>query len=248
MFTKNINIVFLLLIILSLGLNPFLSGKAFAKEESKVITNNKRGGEMNHYDKKDYYNETYSKSKKLQSNILYDKKYQKNTGKIIGEVLLGSIGSISVGAFGAITGFSMANDEGWFAGYKEAILGYVIGSTLGSSLGVCIIGTSGNETGSFGTTLGGSILGTAIGIGLLYISVEDNATMGFISFTLAQSAGATIAFNVSARKRDYIIPDYAILHFRKGKLNFSYPKIQLTSHPLQPGQLIKTVNLVSLEF
>jgi len=221
MFRKNINFVFYFIIMISLVLNPYLCRKAFAQETSNLIENN-------------------------------EKKPQPKTGEIVGELLLGSLGSFGAGCIGAVIGSSMANDEGMFAGLGEGILGYLIGSTLGSSLGVYIIGTSGDDTGSYGSALIGSIVGSGAGIAIIIISTniisdDDNITPEFIGFTLAQSIGATIAFNKS-RTKQVISQNEALIQYKKGNLSISYPKIHFKSHPLQPGRLIKTVNLVSVEF
>ncbi len=253
MLTRNMNFVFFSLTILILGLNPLLGRNALSQEKTKILAINER--DENDHEEKNHHNKLFSDAASFRSTLLfpkstmqYKKVPQQKTGKIFGELLFGSIGSFGFGYIGAVIGASLTTQEGWFSGWIEAALGYLIGSTLGSSIGVYMIGVSGDETGSFGTTLGGSILGTGIGIGLLYMTAENNAEMGFISFTLAQSAGATIAYNASARKRYISRPDEAVFHFKEGKWNFSYPKLYLRTHPLQPDQLIETVNLVSLEF
>lgn len=252
MLIKDMNLVFLVGIILCLELNPFLSMNALTKEKHQITTLNEKIIKKNSHDKKNSYSSLFSEVKEfrtaqffLKSSIQYEKRSQSKNFTIVGELLLGSIGSIGFGIAGASIGTGLSNDEGWFADLGEAIIGYLIGSTLGSSLGVYIIGASGDEKGSFGSTLGGSILGTAVGIGLLYITADNNAIIGFISYTLAQSAGATIAFNASARKKN---SDSAMLHLREGKWSFSFPKIHLTTHPLHPDKLLKTVSIVSMEF
>lgn len=177
---------------------------------------------------------------------IYEEPTQQKKRKVGGELelLLGSVGSLGVGFFGAMIGAAVSHeDEGWSP--ERGLCGYLIGSTLGSCIGVYLIGTSGDNTGSFGMTFLGSILGTGIGIGLMI--VVDNLELGFIGFTLAQSVGATTAFNAT-RKKKVVAQKEALLYFKEGKWNLSYPKIHLKPHPLRQGEWIKTVNLVSLEF
>jgi len=254
MLIKNMNLVFFISIIFCLELNPFLSVDALTKEKKEITALNEEITEENNHEKKNSYNSFFSKVKKSRStsllpksNIQYEKTSQKTNSTVVGKLFFGSIGSFGFGIIGGIIGSNLTNDEGWFAGLYEAIIGYLIGSTLGSSIGV-YTSASGDETGSFVTTLGGSILGTAVGIGLLYSTAEDNGVIGFIGYTLAQSAGATIAFNASVRKHEYNFANDAMFQLKEGKWNVSYPTIHLVSHPLQPDQLIKTISLVSLEF
>ena len=85
-----------------------------------------------------------------------------------------------------------------FSGLCGAITGYAIGSTLGSALGVYLIGSSGNETGSFGSTFLGSVLGT--GLGIVIVAKSDGLSMThFIMGSMIQSVGASIGFNLSRR-------------------------------------------------
>lgn len=251
MFKKTMSFVFFTCIILGLGLNTFFLSKALAQEEDKVILISARIGAVIDLEDRDYYYKFSSEVEEFQSTILYEKKPRQNKSKFAGQLFMGSIGSIGVGILGAKIGASSTTEEGWFAGFEEAIIGYLIGSALGSSIGVSIIGTSGGEPGSFGSALGGSILGTGVGAGFFLIStlvVDHSGSLGYIGFTLAQSAGAALAFNAASRKREVVVPNEALLHIREGKWNLSYPKIHLEPHPLRQGEWMKTVNLVSLEF
>lgn len=254
MLIKNTNLVFFVSIILCLELNPFLSMNALTKEKKKMSELNERDVEEIDHEKKNYFSSLFPEEKRLRStplfpkyNIQYEKVSQKTNSTVIGKLFFGSIGSFGFGVIGGIIGSSLNTEEGWFAGLGEAIIGYLIGSTLGSSIGV-YTSAPGDETGSFVTTLGGSILGTAAGIGILYIFSDNDVIVGLIGYTLAQSAGATIAFNASVRKHEYNFANDAMFQLKEGKCNFSYPKIHLTSHPLQPNKLIKTITLLNVEF
>ena len=217
---KNLSIVLLVGFLFNLLLNTF----ALAQEEGKVIV-------------------------KIKGRNFYEETNQLKYGKVGRELFWGSVGSLGVGFLGAFIGGGIgaagASEDEWFAGLEEGVIGYLIGSTLGSSIGVYLIGSSGDDTGSFGMTFLGSILGTGIGICLMI--VVDNLELGFIGFTLAQSAGATTAFNAT-RKKKVVAQKETLLYFKEGKWSFSYPKIHLKPHPLRQGEWIRTVNLVCLEF
>ncbi len=252
MFRKNINFIFFFLTILILGINPFLCKKALTQERTKLHANNERREKVNDYADKDYHNNLVSNIENFhsalfleKSHIQYEKAPYRKSGKIIGEILIGSIGSLGGGIAGATIGSHALGTKDDFID-TGAIIGLIIGSGFGNAIGVYLIGTSGGETGSFLATVGGGILGTAVGIGGLFIF--DNPSMVPIVFILSQSIGSTIAYNATAKKREESISNEAVLHFKEGKWSISNPKIQIKSHPLQPGQFIKTVNVVSLEF
>ncbi|MBI1924395.1 hypothetical protein HYR99_09105 [Candidatus Poribacteria bacterium] len=83
-----------------------------------------------------------------------------------------------------------------------------VGLTLGSSIGVYLVGKFGNETGSFSTTLRGGVLGGlgafAIG-GLVFVLkvVEGSywATATNLVCYILPSLCATIGFNLTGRNK-----------------------------------------------
>ena len=76
--------------------------------------------------------------------------------------------------------------------------------TLGSAIGVYVAGDSGfddPETGSFPATLAGSILGSAVGFGLITASglITDEFGKRLFWHSLCATIGATIGFNMTRR-------------------------------------------------
>jgi len=195
-----------------------------SKFREKLVMKNAfgQGGSLNLY--------CFARPKlQMKSNTLLSEKELVNTnleksnrvsgGMIVGELLVGSGGAILLGYAGAMMGYKIAydpNNGDWlnFSGLFGALTGYLIGSTFGSACGVYVVGSSGNETGSFGSTFLGSVLGTCLGIGIVAVSDDVNITH-FIVGTLIQSAGASIGFDRSRR-----IDDHSLSMINLVSLNF----------------------------
>jgi hypothetical protein len=91
----------------------------------------------------------------------------------------------------------------------------MIGAGFGSSLGVCLVGNSGNETGFFLVTLSGGILSSLVGGGLVFFWVQYSARywgaafapywgaveamLGVPGAVFGGTIGATIGFNKTRR-------------------------------------------------
>lgn len=157
--------------------------------------------DMNYFTRLKYQmklNTTISAKEFVDTNL--DKPHQSNFGKVVGELLVGSGASLVLGYAGAMLGCYIGSLWG-------VIVGYEVGSAFGSTLGVYIIGSSGNETGSFGSTFGWGVLGTCIGIVVVIISDADGLNKTHIIMnSLIQSLGATIGFNLSIKEDDHSNP------------------------------------------
>ncbi|MBC8230129.1 hypothetical protein H8E77_11330 [bacterium] len=110
---------------------------------------------------------------------------------ITNELISGTVGGICVGYY-----------VGWFAGN----IGYFTGYMLGSSSGVYRAGNMGNETGSFWATLGGSVLGGILGVGIILVTnhyelVSENvqSKAEIVSILSSPVIGATIGFNLTRK-------------------------------------------------
>jgi hypothetical protein len=175
---------------------------------------------------------------KVKKNFIYQKAGSANPGKVAGEFLLGGSGAILLGVGGGLAGYALAHDGSSDyliideSGAYGALIGYLITSNLGCALGVYLIGDIGEDNGSFAATLGGSAVGTLAGCGLVYLMVgsseNDEMTVPvFVFFTVAQSAGATLAFNLS-RKKKVEVSSGALLNLNDGKLSLAFPQVNLT--------------------
>jgi len=110
---------------------------------------------------------------------------------ITNELISGTVGGICIGYY-----------VGWFAGN----IGYCTGYMLGSSSGVYRAGNMGNETGSFWATLGGSVLGGILGVGIILVtnhyelvSEDVQSKVEIVSILSFPVIGATIGFNLTRK-------------------------------------------------
>jgi hypothetical protein len=158
--------------------------------------------------------------------------------KIAGEIFVGGGAALLLGVLGAGLGYAMTyngNRDEWFntSGVPGAVVGYAITSNIGCALGVYLIGNSGNEKGSFSATLGGSLTGSLVGGGLVFLLYKANHGEGspapyFFIAAVAQTTGAVIGFNHS-RKKKVEAPSGALLNLDNGRLSLSFPKVNLST-------------------
>jgi hypothetical protein len=113
------------------------------------------------------------------------------------------------------------------------LVGYLVGSNIGSATGVYVVGNSGGEKGSYWASFGGSLLGTFVGA--LFASaldqelVDDNS--GFIPLFVigaAQAGGATLCFNATRKKRVEMPSAGAMLNLKDGNLAFAFPQVNVS--------------------
>ena len=136
------------------------------------------------------------------------------------EFLLGSVGSL----VGGIPLFALLQDHGrkvkGDSGYSPtANVAMLIGSVVGNSLGVFVVGSSGNVKGSFPKT----IIGTSIA-SLPLLFAYDDPYFPYAAVTLGvllQNLGSIIGFNVS---RSYEYPPQqgsSLINIQNGQLNLT---------------------------
>jgi len=124
-----------------------------------------------------------------------------NNIKIVGEILAGGLGGLA----GVVVPLAVID----FPSSKAEVLGYDFLTVfctypIGSAIGVYLVGSIGNETGSFAATLGGSLLGEVAGIMILeWYSEYVRSWYTLVPIFLAAPIGATIGFN---RTRKYTSP------------------------------------------
>jgi hypothetical protein len=119
-----------------------------------------------------------------------------NAGRIVLESIAGFgggfVGAISLGYMGAI--MAPASDSDWFS--PGMVLGVLAGYPLGTATGVYLAGSYGNETGSFGNTLLGSIIGFIGGILLVWDTDSP------IPFYITSVAAPVLVFNLTRKYKD----------------------------------------------
>ena len=188
--------------------------------------------------------ESNAQSDTLQLPILQIDK-QPDNSSIPGELLLGTVGSFSMGILGAYIGYNTVSHDGWFAGLGEALAGYLIGSSIGSALGVQAIGQAGRGPMGFGNTYLGSIIGSFVGIGLIAAIDDDLGTKHFVIFGLVQSAGASIGLHSTINKQS-VTNDHGLLNYHQGTWSMSSPSLKVTPNPSIENDWIKSVTLVGI--
>ena len=164
-------------------------------------------------------------------------------GRIAGEILCGFAGSLVLGYAGVVLGRSTVEDNGWFSGLAETILGYTIGATIGSTLGVYLIGCIGGETGSFGATLVGSLLGDALGWGIILTQSEISWII-----TIIPAIGACIGFNLTRRYKTSHLSRAALVNFSEGQMHLDIPMVSFQPNPHGGKTIDWNINLLNVEF
>lgn len=118
-----------------------------------------------------------------------------------------------------------------------AIEGFLIAYPIGSAIGVYLVGNIGDETGSFGATLRGSIIGGALGLLAFGVGVLPGAPIG-----------ATIGFNSSRRYKTPRTSETGLLNFRDGEVYLTIPTIYLKPYSFNDKTLVQNVSLIKVEF
>jgi len=122
--------------------------------------------------------------------------------RIVGEILAGPVTGFAiafvsvfvVACVGEIAGFG----EGCMDGLAfVAVMFFIIPPVyiIGCAIGVCFVGRTVNQTGSFWATLGGSLLGLFI----ILLPIPGNKGIVLGIFLLITSIMATIAFNLTRK-------------------------------------------------
>jgi hypothetical protein len=193
-----------------------------------------------------------SLQEKAERNFKYIKAGPADPKKVAGELLLGSIGTVVGGSICAFIGFGVGS-EGSSGGLCDfdvggmigALVGYAVGSNLGSAAGVCLVGNSDGESGSFWAALGGSVLGTS-GSVLLCCAIDDISLWpAFFLVTGSQAGGATLGFNLTRKKRAEGFSN-AMLNLEEGRLALALPQVDVSQDSFKSG--VYKVNIFKASF
>ena len=168
--------------------------------------------------------------------------------RIVSEVIVGTLSGSAGLVAGAAIGGSMAScgrNSKMFCGMGEAIMVGAFGLVLGSSTGVTIVGSAGNETGSWGGAFLGALAGSLVG-GVVAIAAESEGLL-FLA-PLATVAGATTGFNLTRR---YDTPEYgddmAVIDVRGGRIGIGAPGLMFRANPVD-GVATRSVDIVRVHF
>lgn len=141
-------------------------------------------------------------------------------GRLVGEVLLGGLAGTGGLFLGGLIGAGLCFDDGGeFACLGSVVIGAYIGGVLAVPLGVYAVGASGDQDGSLGSAILGSVLGSAIGFGSLLIGEE----LGVALLITGPPIGAMIGFN-STRRWDRA-PSTALLSVSGGDVALGLPLV-----------------------
>ena len=116
-------------------------------------------------------------------------------------------------------------DVDWIKGLSGLVGGYMVGSTIGSALGVYLAGNSYKVKGSFRSAILGSIIGEALAICIMGL-VENDSVMLAAYVTLPPICAAVL-FNRSRRYKSPRHYGTALLRFEKGKMNIGISPIHV---------------------
>lgn len=165
-----------------------------------------------------------------------------NRGRITAEIL-GGVAAGTALAYGLLS--TEPNKD------KEDLLGagfaIITGLTIGSMLGVYLVGNLGNETGSFDKTVQGSFSGL-LG-SLVLLPLFQGSDYGLIIMAISQSIAATIGFNMNRRyKTPSVEAETGLINISDGKLSLAAPLMYMRPNPFISGDWVPTIDLLRVKF
>lgn len=164
-----------------------------------------------------------------------------NAGRIAGEILSGTVCGIGL----ALAGWATYNPN---AGpivnrfLPGGVYGASIGFIIGTPLGIWIVGSIGNETGSFFAALGGSFLGALTVILATQIFKSEDFSLIYLALPIV---GSTIAFNMTRRYKSGHSAA-SLVNYDQGRLCFSFPRIYVRPSLSRPGAMCLSLDLASV--
>ena len=172
-------------------------------------------------------------------------------GKVGLEFLAGGVaGGTGSLVLGFIGGAITSRPDEVFSGLGGMAIGGMLGILFGSSVGVQLVGSYGDETGAYWATLLGSTGGMAAS--LIYIALrvrEDSAEwFDWAMIYALPAAGAVLGFNLTRRYDTPPASGSALLNFEDGQIIFTVPDFCLHPNPFIPGDYLQTVQLLNVRF
>lgn len=126
-------------------------------------------------------------------------------GRVLGEAAVGALGTIGGGLAGLLVGSAVAPqwDDGRDRDEAIVISTMTVGAVFGATGGVFLVGHTDKQTASFGGTLGGAAVGTAVGFGGAYLISRDGNYHGAAGLVViaCPAIGATVGFALTRKSR-----------------------------------------------
>ena len=158
-----------------------------------------------------------------------------------------------IGLIGATVGVVPGAIYRWYGDStrKKFLVGntaMAIGSTLGSTIGVYLVGSDVYQTASFLATLNGSMLvSVPILAGVLGDIIGDG--LGAYFLISGTTIGAVTGFQKACRyKPPPAESDTALINFRDGQMNLGVPRVYVRPDLLGSGGLSQRVDLLKVRF
>jgi hypothetical protein len=119
-----------------------------------------------------------------------------SAGRLLGELMIGGLAGIGGAYVGGYIGYATCTDHsGEWACVGNVVIGGYLGGIVAMSAGVYAVGSLDDQAGSYGSTLGGALLGSLVGIGIAAAGEDEGAAIvGLIAMPIG---GAIIGFNAS---------------------------------------------------
>ena len=178
------------------------------------------------------------REREMGNRTILDIKPPLEPGRVAMEMILGGAGAF----VGTIIPIWLISGESFEGSGSFTMLISVLGmNTLGSALGVWLVGSAGEQTGSFPITLVGSTAGMLVAV------ILSEVTNG-LSFLVVPPLGAVIAFNQTRRYDSTFAGTSSLFHYRNGAWNVGYPAVQMHISPSGSGALVGRISLVEIHF
>jgi hypothetical protein len=123
-------------------------------------------------------------------------------GRLLGEAFVGGLFGAGGILGGGYVGYKLETSGGCggeYCGLGGAVLGGVVGLAFVTPVGVYMIGNTDGQTGSLGATIGGSVIGTLVGIGAAAASQNE---AGVVLLLAGPLVGSMVGFNAT---RKYVV-------------------------------------------
>ena len=167
-------------------------------------------------------------------------------GELASGLLMTGVGAL-IALQMSVRNISDGNRVREYVGFPE-VLTAVGGATVANSAAVWLVGSVGEEDGSFGASLLGSLAGSALTIAMLSDDFWHQQPTNIVIATVCPAVGATIGFNLTRRWDDGDVPrsEQAVLSFRDSALSLGVPRLSVRRG--RDGALIRSADVLRVRF
>jgi hypothetical protein len=169
-------------------------------------------------------------------------------GAVIGPELGNGVLMVLAGVVGNVVGLYAGGSLGALVP-SGSIAGALAGSACGSAMGVYFAGSGGGRRGSFGSALGGSLLGEVAALALVFV-IRNGEGLFLTGFLILPPIGAALVFNSSMASRS-VRAGNGLFNLAGGRLGLGVPDVHIRP-VIAPGGRAKpemqfNVNVLSVE-